>query len=184
MMQHRAVLSALIVAVALVGCRREQPPATPSPSAAGPTQTPSAVQPSGMDPESAARAETERALAILQEMIHFDFDDFSIRPDAEQVLLRKLPILQANAAVQLRIDGHADERGSPEYNQALGQRRANAARDFLVAHGVSSARLATTSFGEERPLQMGSNEAAWAVNRRAEFQVTAGADRVVLPASD
>src|SRR5690606_33058544 len=115
--------------------RREQAPASPSPAAAGPSQPPStAVQP-GADAEAAARAETERALAVLQEMIHFDFDDYSIRPDAEATLLRKLPILQANPGIQLRIEGHADERGSSEYNQALGLRRANATRDFLVNHG-------------------------------------------------
>ena len=80
--------------------------------------------------------------------------------------------------VQLRIEGHADDRGSTEYNLALGNRRASALREFLTGFGLSESRFSIVSFGEERPLSNGSGEAAWARNRRGEFEVTAGANAI------
>src|SRR5690606_35379769 len=101
--------------------------------------------------------------------------------DAQAVLQRKLPILRANPNLRLQIDGHADERGSIEYNDALGLRRANAVRDWFAAQGLDAGRFDVVSFGEERPLVAESNEDAWAQNRRAEFVITAGGDNIVVP---
>ncbi|MBW3552872.1 MAG: OmpA family protein [Gemmatimonadetes bacterium] len=125
--------------------------------------------------EEAAR-ETAAARSILEEMINFDYDRSAIRPDAEQRLMRKLTVLRANPNARIRVAGHADERGSVEYNLALGQRRAEAAKDFLVGFGIDASRIETVSFGEDRPLVRASNEQAWAQNRRDEFTVIAGGD--------
>lgn len=131
--------------------------------------------------EQAMMAETEAAKAIIQEMIFFDFDRSEILPEAEVALMKKLAVLRANPNVRIRVAGHADERGSVEYNRALGQRRAEAAKDFLVNFGIAASRITTVSFGEDRPLVNESNEEAWAKNRRDEFTVIAGGDRMRNP---
>lgn len=122
----------------------------------------------------AAAAEAARAREIMQALVHFDFDRSEIRSDSEETLMEKVAVLRANSNVRIRIEGHADERGSDEYNLALGLRRANAVRDFLENYGIASNRIETVSFGKDRPLVRASNEDAWAKNRRAEFQVTSG----------
>lgn len=136
--------------------------------------------------EQAAAAERERrvaaARATLEEMVFFDYDQSAIRPDAEAVLRRKVEVLRASPQVRLRIEGHCDERGSTEYNLALGNRRAEAIRQFLVGFGLSADRFEIVSFGEDRPLQQGSNEAAWARNRRGQFVIIAGANAINPPA--
>lgn len=119
-----------------------------------------------------AEAERNRVLAVIAERVHFDFDKSDIRPDAEQVLQRKVAVLREYPGVELRIEGHCDERGSNEYNLALGQRRAEAVRRYLVSYGIDVGRFATISYGEERPAASASNEDAWEQNRRAEFRVT------------
>jgi peptidoglycan-associated lipoprotein len=113
--------------------------------------------------------------------VHFDFDQSDLRPDDRAVLDAKVPILQANTGVALRISGHTDERGSDEYNLALGQRRAAAVKAYLAQHGVAESRMETISFGEERPVAQGSNESAWSQNRRAEFEITAGGQTLKKP---
>ncbi len=119
-----------------------------------------------------AEAERRRVLSILAERVHFDFDKSDIRPDAEAVLQRKVTVLREYPDIKLRIEGHADERGSNEYNLALGQRRAEAVRRYLLSYGLDASRFTTISYGEERPLVAAHNEEAWAQNRRAEFVVT------------
>ncbi len=131
--------------------------------------------------ERAARAAAEALRTDLASMIHFDYNVSDIRPQDQAVLDRKASIMQANPAVRMRISGHADERGSDEYNLALGNRRAASARRYLVNRGIDGGRIDVISFGEERPLAMGSNETAWAQNRRAEFEVTAGGDNLAAP---
>ncbi|MGQ9604390.1 MAG: peptidoglycan-associated lipoprotein Pal [bacterium] len=109
--------------------------------------------------------------AIKLERIHFDFDRYNLRPDAIQVLTRNAEVLLAHPEIRIVIEGHCDERGTDEYNLALGERRAAAARDFLVRFGIDMSRISTVSYGEERPLDPRSNEEAWAKNRRAEFVI-------------
>jgi peptidoglycan-associated lipoprotein len=110
----------------------------------------------------------------LAEPIHFDYDRADLTGEALRRLDAKLALLRANPRLEVLIEGHCDERGSDEYNLALGNRRAAAARQYLVQHGVSEHRLAMTSFGEERPADPGHTEEAWARNRRAEFRVVGG----------
>jgi peptidoglycan-associated lipoprotein len=114
-------------------------------------------------------------------MINFDYDQAVIRSNDQGTLDRKAAILAANPNVKLRISGHADERGSDEYNLALGNRRAAAAKRYLENKGVDAGRMDVVSFGEERPLNPGHDEAAYAQNRRDEFEVTAGGDNLVAP---
>lgn len=119
--------------------------------------------------------EEERRQAMLQrqqfvdEDIHFDFDQSVIRPDAQEVLRKKAEFLRDNSGVSVIIEGHCDERGTAEYNIALGERRALSAKAFLMNLGISSSRMSTISYGEERPVDPRSNEEAWARNRRAHF---------------
>lgn len=117
-------------------------------------------------------AERNRVLSVIAERVHFDFDKSDIRPDGEEVLQRKVTVLREYPGVTLRVEGHCDERGSNEYNLALGQRRAEAVRRYLVSYGLDAGRFAMISYGEERPAVRASNEDAWAQNRRAEFTVT------------
>lgn len=117
-------------------------------------------------------AERRRVETVLTERVHFDFDRSDIRSDAEDVLQRKVAVLREFPGVTLRIEGNCDERGSNEYNLALGQRRAEAVRRYLVSYGVDASRFATISYGEERPLVRASNEDAWAQNRRDDFVIT------------
>ena len=132
--------------------------------------------------ERAAEAERQRlireARATLEAMVFFDYDMSEIRDDAAAALRAKVAILRASPQVQIRIEGHADERGSTEYNMALGNRRAEAIRQFLTGFGLAQNRFEIVSFGEGRPLQMGSTEAAWARNRRGQFVITAGANAI------
>ena len=114
--------------------------------------------------------------------IYFDFDKSTIRSDAAATLDRKVPWLQANPGMRIRIEGNADERGSDEYNLALGQRRAASAKRYLVDHGIAADRFDLVSYGEERPVCTEHNETCWQQNRRDDFRiVTIGSDRIVIP---
>jgi peptidoglycan-associated lipoprotein len=132
--------------------------------------------------ERAAEAERQRAIAAarttLEAMVFFDYDDSTIRDDAAEVLRQKVAILRASPQVQLRIEGHCDERGSTEYNLALGNRRAEAIRQFLTGFGLSENRFEIVSFGEGRPLTQGGTEQAWSRNRRGQFVISGGANMI------
>ena len=123
--------------------------------------------------------ETAGAREVLTEIIFFQYDSDEIGGEAEQKLRLKAAVLAANPSVRLRIEGHADQRGSTEYNLALAQRRAEAVRAFLANYGVDPDRFTTVSFGKERPLVEGEDEEAWARNRRAEFGIIGGQVTVV-----
>jgi peptidoglycan-associated lipoprotein len=109
----------------------------------------------------------EDLVASVGDRVFFDFDSSAIRSDQRPTLERQAGWLKQYAQNQVTVEGHTDERGTREYNLALGQRRANAARDVLVANGIAGARIQTISYGKERPAALGSDEAAWAQNRRA-----------------
>ncbi|MGD8601865.1 MAG: peptidoglycan-associated lipoprotein Pal, partial [Gemmatimonadota bacterium] len=128
--------------------------------------------------EAQRQREIAAARATLEEMVFFDYDESEIRDDAAEVLRQKVAILRASPQVRLRIEGHCDERGSTEYNLALGNRRAESIRQFLTSFGLSENRFEIVSFGEGRPLAQGSNEQAWARNRRGQFVITAGANMI------
>ena len=120
--------------------------------------------------ERELREKLGRVAGELGTMIHFDFDRYDLKPEARQVLTRKAEIMKQYPEIKLVIEGHCDERGTAEYNLALGERRARAAADYLVNLGVASGKLSIVSYGKDRPLDPGHNEAAWAKNRRDEFK--------------
>ena len=109
--------------------------------------------------------------AFENEHVRFDFDKYFIRVDAESVLRSKAEYMKANPKVTVEIQGHADERGTVDYNLALGDRRAHAAASFLISLGISSDRIETVTYGEEKPFDSGHNQIAWAKNRRAQFVI-------------
>ena len=128
--------------------------------------------------EEAKRREAEekaRQLAEAQgfelQPIYFDFDRSSIRDEARAILEKTAAFLKENPGIRIRIEGNCDERGTNEYNLALGERRANSAKLFLVSLGISPDRIRAISYGEERPLALGGGEDAWAKNRRDDFVV-------------
>lgn len=103
--------------------------------------------------------------------IYFDFDKYNLRPDAKAALDANLELLKQYPDVIVKLEGHCDERGTTEYNLALGDRRARAAMDYLATMGIAAGRLSVISYGEERPAMTGSNEGAWSKNRRCEFRI-------------
>ena len=135
---------------------------TPPPAKAGMTAEELAAQQAAMAREKSRRM-------FENDDVYFEFDSSALLPAAQQVLGVKADYLFANSGAAVSIEGHCDERGTNAYNMALGQRRADAAKDFLVNLGVDAGRLNTISYGEERPVDFGNNEEAWAKNRRAHF---------------
>ena len=126
--------------------------------------------------------DTDAVKAMLARAVHFDFDKAVIRAgDDTQILDEKLQVLQANPGLSVEITGHADERGSDEYNLALGNRRAIAAKEYLTTRGVAATRVTTRSMGEEQPVDPGHTEDAWTMNRRDEFAITAGGGMLRRP---
>jgi len=137
------------------------PPAQPAPAPAAPAQPRTVTE----DPLAQQRRQFE------SEDINFDFDRSEITPRSREILNRKGQFLLANRDIAILIEGHCDERGTDEYNLALGERRANSAKQYLMALGVAADRMSTISYGEERPLDPAKNETAWAKNRRAHFVI-------------
>jgi peptidoglycan-associated lipoprotein len=195
--QRLLVLGVIVLAVASA-CRKKQPEVAPAPTNNTPPETcdqrcrdsiaAAEARRRADSIANARRAEEEaRAAAVrglratLAEKVLFDYDQSMITDQSRSVLDKKLPILRANAGLRLRISGHADERGSDEYNIALGQRRAAAVKRYLMDQGIDGSRLDIVSFGEEQPAVQGASEDAFAQNRRAEFEITAGGDNLVPP---
>ncbi|MBE9557070.1 MAG: peptidoglycan-associated lipoprotein Pal [Proteobacteria bacterium] len=133
------------------------PPPPPAPS----------VAPAPMDPQ-------EYLVVNVGDRIFFDFDKSDLRPDAIDQLNRQADFLKMNGAISVVIEGHCDERGTREYNLALGDRRASSAEQYLQSMGVDGGRVETISYGKERPAVLGSNEDAWGQNRRAVMVVKSG----------
>jgi peptidoglycan-associated lipoprotein len=128
----------------------------------------------GLAEEAKARIQREARAAresFLNELIHFEFDKSRLLPEAKAILRVKAEWLKANPEAQAIIEGHCDERGTNEYNLALGDRRAQSAKTYLVDLGIAAERLTCISYGEERPLDPGHDEAAWAKNRRDQFVI-------------
>ncbi len=115
------------------------------------------------------KAEAAAKRQFLNEDINFEYDSSALLPQAEAVLNRKADWLRKNRGVSVIIEGHCDERGTNEYNLALGDRRAESAKAYLITLGIGASRLTSISYGEERPIDTGNNESAWGKNRRAHF---------------
>jgi len=124
----------------------------------------------------------EAVRAMIARAVHFDFDQANVRAGEDAGILdEKVSILQANPGLTIEVAGHADERGSDEYNLALGNRRAIAAKQYLTTRGIDASRVSTRSMGEEQPVDPGHTEDAWARNRRGEFTVTGGGGTLRRP---
>ena len=179
---QRVVRLALIglAAASLAACASRPKPAGPVAPTPQPTQpaerpyTPPA-QPQSPIPQGPLPGTVQDFVINIGERIYFDTDQYEIRSDAQPTLAAQAQWLNRYSAVRVRIEGNADERGTREYNLALGARRANAVREFLVAQGVSGSRIETLSYGKEKPIDGGSGEEAWAKNRNARTAITDGA---------
>jgi peptidoglycan-associated lipoprotein len=183
MMRASSLLMLLATAGFAVACggkpkpEEPVPQAEPAPAPTPPAPTNDAAERDRLERERMAREAAERAKTLaadLAAMINFDYDQATIRQNDEATLDRKAAVLAANPNVKLTISGHADERGSDEYNLALSKRRSTEAKKFLVSRGVAPSRVETAGYGEEQPLDNAATEAAWAMNRRDEFTVTGG----------
>jgi peptidoglycan-associated lipoprotein len=180
------LLASAVLAACGGGTPPEEPAPEPAPAPAPPPPPPvdDSAERERLERERMAREAEERKRALAAElatMINFEFDRAEIRPADQGTLDRKAAVLAANSAVRLRIAGHADDRGSDEYNLALGNRRAAAAKRYLENKGIDASRIEVVSYGEERPLNPGTDESAYAQNRRDEFEITAGGDNLVAP---
>lgn len=164
---NRNHLIALIAAASIAGCS-----STPEDTTAGST--------AGTDTTSYETTNTGNTAgqtdpALQGRVVYFDFDKYDIRYDSEAVLSAHAAYLSAHPGARLRVEGHADERGTREYNMALGERRAKAAAAYLSSKGASSSQIEVISYGEERPVALGHEESSWAQNRRAELNYTSEA---------
>lgn len=173
MTKNILITTALVVALALAGCsgkKNVQPAAPAEPVVSEGTapypETYGGAAEIGSSPSDAAVA-AERALS--NNVIYFEFDSSVINADGDAVVEKYAAYLQANPASRVRLEGHADERGTREYNVGLGERRANAVESALQARGVNANQLSLLSYGEERPAVQGQGEAAWAQNRRVQI---------------
>lgn len=164
---------ALGLAALTAGCGGKPPAEAPEPVADRPAPV-STPAPTPVAVETPTRAPDNRA-AVLEDRIYFALDRAELSTEARSKLADKAEVLRTSPGLKVRIDGHADERGSDEYNLALSKRRAAEAKRFLVQQGIDAGRLEVDGYGEEQPLDPASNEAAWALNRRAGFRITSGA---------
>ena len=191
---RRAAVLVLVPLVALGGCKKKRP-AGPAPEDSTPTLTTDgggtttaredSIRLAEAERERLERERTERerrqreaataaAREALTEIVFFEYDSDELTSDTEERLQLKAAVLRDNPTLRIRIEGHADQRGSTEYNLALGQRRAESVRAYLVNFGIDPGRFVTLSYGKEMPLVEGEGEDAWSRNRRAEFAIVAG----------
>jgi peptidoglycan-associated lipoprotein len=196
-----AGLTAALLSATLIDACHKKAPDQPAPAVA-PAAGPNADSARRAQEDAARRAAEEAARrraadsaatardaaaagaalrTTLTAMVHFDYDQSDLRPEDRAILDAKVPILTANPSVMIRVAGHTDERGSDEYNLALGQRRASSVKAYLVQHGIAEARVQTISYGEERPMAQGTDESAYGQNRRAEFDITSGPQTLRKP---
>lgn len=151
-------VATLVVVLAIASCNDDKKAPTE------PVKPTAAEAPATPPPPPAAELRTEP--------VYFGFDEYTLSSDAQGKLTAMAEALKANKSAVIQIEGHCDERGTIEYNLALGERRAQSVKNFLTTLGVEAARLSTISYGEEKPVAQGHTEDAWAKNRRAEFVVT------------
>jgi peptidoglycan-associated lipoprotein len=155
----------MVVLFGVGGCKHKPPPDLPEPVVETPLPPPKPPEP---PPEV-------KEMVANFERVFFDFDSSSLDGNSKAALARNAEIMQKNTDLKLEVQGNADERGTTEYNLALGERRANAVRSYLTSMGVPTSRVTTISYGEEKPIDPSHTEVAWGQNRRAEFRITYGA---------
>lgn len=176
---RRALRLALIVAAtaSMAACAsKPKPTPGPGPSAGpGPAGPRAPSGPTGPVDTRPIPGSVQDFVINVGDFVYFDLDRYDIRSDAMPVLDAQAAWLRQYPAVRVRVEGNCDERGTREYNLALGARRANAVRDYLASRGVASSRIVTLSWGKERPIDPGSNEDAWARNRNGHTVIVEGA---------
>lgn len=169
----RLLVMLFVVTLLAAGCAKK-PVAEEAATSAEMQETTMTEQEPAAEPAAAVVEEkvtTAADVAAGLVRVHFDFDQYVLTDAAKETLANNAMLLKAAPAVMIKIEGHCDERGSDEYNMALGEKRALATKDYLVSLGVDAGRMSTISYGEEMPLDPASNETAWAKNRRADFKV-------------
>ena len=162
----RAFFTTLMVGFLAVGCASNKPKNAQDDGALGADGANN-----GLTLELNGDSDSNKAGGL--QTVYFGFDSSNLDSETKEAVKANADFLKANANVDIQVEGHCDERGGRQYNLALGERRAKAVRDYLVALGVESKRISTISYGNERPKAEGSDESAWSQNRRANFVVTA-----------
>lgn len=195
-MRHRNIAVIVGSAAVMAACHKPPVPLAPAPAEVNRDSLDRARADSIAQADAARRAEIARAqaeqdsirareqtgaatgdaMSILSSTIYYDYDQAGLTDAARTLLISKAQVLQAQPALRVRITGHTDERGSSEYNLALGLRRAAEAKAFLVANGANANNIEITSMGEEQPVVQGDTEEAWSKNRRAEFAPLSGSE--------
>ena len=168
----------LVLAALLAGCASHPkaiPPPAPLASNAPPPLPPPARAPTESVTGRPLPGSSQDFVINVGDRVYFDFNDYRIRADGQPVLAAQASWLNRYSAVVVRIEGNCDERGTREYNLALGARRASSVKDFLVSHGVDPARIDTISYGKERPIDPGTGEEAWSKDRNAHTAIVSGA---------
>ncbi len=150
------------------------PPPPPPPPPAAPAERPP-PPPVSQAPVGPIPGSMQDFVVNVGDRVYFDYDQFTVRSDAEPILSAQAAWLARYPSVNVRIEGNADERGTREYNLALGARRSSSIKDFLVGKGVAATRIETVSFGKEKPIDAGESEEAYAKNRNGHTAITAGA---------
>lgn len=167
MRSFKKIIMALALVVLVSACSEMGSGTSPKDLYAGPAGNTGAEGPFGARVGNVIVG-SQRDLAInVGDRVFFETDQFDLSSQARDVLRRQATFFKRHSQLNVTIEGHADERGTREYNLALGDRRANAVRDFLISQGVDASRISVISYGKERPAVLGSNPAAWAQNRRA-----------------
>jgi len=162
-------------AISISACAHKPPPPLAAPDHSMPQQAYN-PPPSGVEQSAGPVPGSIQDFVInAGDRVYFDYDKYTIRGDAAPVLDAQASWLRRYPAVRVRIEGNCDERGAREYNFALGGRRANSVKDYLVAHGVDPGRIDTVSYGSERPIDPGENDEAWAKDRNGHTAITSGA---------
>ncbi len=162
-----AAIALLSSASVLAACAKEAPEDLPPTPAATVAPATTSTAPTASVAGPGTQAHFESTIGASNTVVYFDTDRFNIDSQDATVLQTQAQYLGQYSQVRITIEGHADERGTREYNLALGERRANSAKNYLVSLGIPASRITTVSFGKERPIALGSNESAWAQNRRA-----------------
>ncbi len=164
----------ILLTLLIAGCagskKKSEPIAQPEPLPPAPVVEPAPAPPTPQPTPAPAPPK----MALVLKTVYFDFDKSDLRPDARRTLEENVQVLQAYPNVKVLLEGHCDERGTVEYNLALGDRRANSVRAFLVSRGILGSRISTVSYGKERPVDPRRTEEAYAKNRRVEFVLREG----------
>ena len=166
-MRKSQIIGAALLALAVTGCGRKAPPETTIPPASEVPGDTSGAAAGDVELTELPAMQADLIAKAGSDTVYFGTDEYQVDAASRATLAAQAKWMLANPRVRASIEGHADERGTREYNMALGERRANATRDYLVSQGVPTARLLVTSWGKERPVATGSDESAWAQNRRA-----------------